>query len=145
MGVAGVRVHVNHEVADLTAPFVDRVCVWRGGRRGGGEETRAPSRAAGWPAPLRAPLPSVPARFHMRKSHGICAARRWNTVVYGSWDGVKESGSVALSLCATVHPLHTTSTEKIGASISETATRPNPKLGGGKDLAHRNTVILHCH
>ena len=37
-------------------------------------------------------------------------------------------GSVTLSLCATVHPLHTRFTNTFGTSISETTMRPNPRL-----------------
>jgi hypothetical protein len=37
-------------------------------------------------------------------------------------------GSVALSLCAATHPLYTRFTNVFGASISETAMRPNPRF-----------------
>jgi hypothetical protein len=36
-------------------------------------------------------------------------------------------GSLALSLCAAAHPLHTRFTDRTGASISEVAMRPNPR------------------
>jgi hypothetical protein len=39
-------------------------------------------------------------------------------------------GSVALSLCTTVQPLHTIFTNILGASFSEATMRPNPRYGG---------------
>jgi hypothetical protein len=38
------------------------------------------------------------------------------------------SGPVALSLCATARPLYTRFANIFGASISETAVRPNPSM-----------------
>ena len=40
------------------------------------------------------------------------------------------AGSAALSSCDIFHPLHTGFTQIIGASISETTMRPNPRLAG---------------
>jgi hypothetical protein len=42
-------------------------------------------------------------------------------------DRLPEVGSVAFSLCTTVHPLHTRFAKRIGAPVSETTMRPNPR------------------
>jgi hypothetical protein len=49
-------------------------------------------------------------------------------VVDASLQTEVESGSVAMSLCAAAHPLHTRFSNVLGASISEATTRPNPKV-----------------
>jgi hypothetical protein len=41
------------------------------------------------------------------------------------------SGSVALSLCTTAHPIHTRFSNIFGISISESAMPPNPRFAGG--------------
>ena len=47
----------------------------------------------------------------------------------GSPAGRSGCVSAALSLCAATHPLHTKFTNILGASISETTMRPNPRSG----------------
>jgi hypothetical protein len=55
-----------------------------------------------------------------------------------------ELGSVALSLCNTARPLHTRFTKIVGASISETTVRPNPRseLGGMTVLVANDLGVL---
>jgi hypothetical protein len=70
----------------------------------------------------RASQPARPAAAAMTQGRAVGSAGRAAGVAQVA------QGSVALSLCAVVHPLlvYTRFTENLGASISETATQPDP-------------------
>jgi hypothetical protein len=66
---------------------------------------------------------------HPAETQARAIYAKWLVLVqHGQGGGEVEQGSVALPLCATAHPLHTGFTKIIGASISDTTMRLNPKV-----------------
>jgi hypothetical protein len=56
------------------------------------------------------------------------ASSPWRTARTSWTGGCAQQGSVALSLCATAHPLHTRFTIIFGATVSKATMRPSPTL-----------------
>jgi hypothetical protein len=64
-----------------------------------------------------------------------------------AWPGHVQ-GSVALSVCTTVHPLHTRVANMLGASISKVATRPNLRrapAANSERAAPADVAEFHAH
>ena len=53
------------------------------------------------------------------------------------------TGSVALSLFTTAHPLHTRFANTFGTSISQTTMRPNPKIATGRGVIYLQAALFH--